>query len=193
MSPAVVFNPAGPSRSSRESAPRMLSRKQTSGVVAEGLSPGTGRGFLLRVTQHDGGVQIEDQTQDRQTGRGGLRQTAAGLEPLCPGQSPRPRPSGAELGEDQIEQYPPRRGVRGDRPEQLRLSRSTAKSQIASPPFGEHHRPGPPRPDQGRAHRAAAATPQGIIAQHRSARSPQQREEPSARHDRPRHARRHSR
>jgi hypothetical protein len=140
---AVVFDPARPSPQHPGQRLAGVVQEAEQRVVAEGLLPGRGRGLLLRVADHDGSIQIENQARDGQARRGGLRQAAVGLDSLGPGQFPRLRPSLTQPAQHRTVQigWQALRGrVRGERSEQLRLVAQHRQVRDRFTAVGEHHR-----------------------------------------------------
>ena len=95
------------------------------------------------MADHDGGVQIEDQTRDRLSRRHRVRQLCAGLCRLRPGQFPRLGAGRTEPGQRrsvQIGQQPPRGGVGGHRAEQVCLVAQHRQVGDRLSAVGEHDR-----------------------------------------------------
>jgi hypothetical protein len=111
-------------------------------VVAPRLLPGLGSLFLLRVAEHDRGVDVEHEPGDGEpTHR--RRQQPSGLGGLHPGQLPRPSPRDPNPGQrsrvDAV-QDAPGGGIRGHRPEQCRLVAQNGQVSDRLTTLGEHHR-----------------------------------------------------
>ena len=107
-------------------------------VVAERLLPGRGRRFLLGVADHDRGVDVQDQARDRPAGR---RRPAAGRRGSRragprrpPGPGPGPRAAGQQSTRPAAASSRHAVGSDATGPNKSAWSRSTARSEMASPP-----------------------------------------------------------
>ena len=140
---AVVFDPARPfAQQAGQRLPAAVQEAEQR-VVAEGLLPGGSGRLLLRVADHDRGVQVEHDPGPADTGRRRGRQPRAGLGRLRPGQFPGLRAGRPEPGQRrtvQIGQQPPRGRVGGHRTEQVRLVTQDRQVGDRLPTIGEHHR-----------------------------------------------------
>ena len=112
-------------------------------VVAERAFPRRCRRLLLRVADHDRGVQIQHQSWHRLPGRGRLRQRAAGVGQLRPRHLPRRRtgqPQPVQHRTVHHGQQPPRGRIRRHRPEQGGLVAQHGQIRDRLTAVGEHHR-----------------------------------------------------
>ena len=107
----------------------------------EALLPGRCGLLLLRMRDHNGRIEVQDQARHRKARCPHGRQPLAGLGQLRPGQFPRRSSGGPDpdqaRGVDAVQQ-PPRGRVRGHRPEQFRHPAQDGQVGDRLTAIGEH-------------------------------------------------------